>query len=192
MPEIVEGDLKFYFESDSEAIKFDETNWHRHQMRSTLKAMDILCSTGNHYWWLEIKDCLGHERDNLPRLSAAEPDELPRVREYIKKNRYEHLVTASRKKPFIVDEVYEKFRDTLVSLAVASRSADTELSAFYSLFDTAKVVNVVLVLTWEGRDFKRLALRLQDKLNRCLAPYGVAGFVTDGTTQLPGQVWQLQ
>jgi len=192
MPDIIEGSLLFHFESGSKALKFDATNWHCHKMKSTLKAMDIVCSSGDEQWWIEVKGCIGFEDDNRPRLSASEPDEVSLVRTYLKKQNYDGVVAVSRKKPFIIDEVYMKFRDTLAGMTAASRSADSELLAFCAIQDGSKTLKVLLVLTWSGIDFKRLALRLQDKLNSRLSPFRVVGYVSDGNVELPGQCWSME
>lgn len=44
MDELTEGPLRFAFAPGWNAVKFDKTTWHRHQMGSRLKAMDILAT----------------------------------------------------------------------------------------------------------------------------------------------------
>jgi hypothetical protein len=180
MVEISEGKLKFTFPNNWNAIKYDEAHWHTRKMKSQLKAMDILASKDDHHWWIEIKDCIGFETDNMPRLSPQEPEEVGETRIWIKQKGWKPLVSANRKKPFIVDEITEKFRDTLFALACAQRTSEPEMAA-YEVVETDKSLVVVLLLTWESREFKRLAIRLQDKLRTAFTPYAVEAYVTNET-----------
>ncbi len=185
MVEITEGkdtrELKFSFPDGWDAIKYDESGWHRNQMKSQLKAMDILATDGDRHWWIEIKDCEGHEPDNRPRLSPNDCDEVKQTRQWVKNQGWDQRVKADRKKPFIVDEMVEKFRHTLVALACAERNEWVDLAQYWVIC-SRKPLSIVLLLTWDSKDFKRLAMRLQDKLKRALSCYAVDAYVINGTT----------
>jgi len=178
MVEITEGRLKFTFGGGWDAVKYNESRWHTGQMKSQLKAMDILATKDDRHWWIEIKDCEGYEEENRPRLSPAEPDEVGKTRIWIKDQGWAQLIKVDRKKPFIVDEVVAKFRDTLVALACAQRRAEPELVK-HEIVAVGQSLTVVLILTWDSREFKRLAQRLQDKLRNALIPYAVDAYVVN-------------
>ncbi|WP_419616939.1 hypothetical protein [Thiolapillus sp.] len=184
MVEIIEGSeekgLKCSFPDSWHAIKYDESSWHRKQMKSQLKAMDILATEGNRHWWVEIKDCAGYEDDNRPRLSPNDCNEVIQTRQWVDDRDWSHQVKVSRKKPFIVDEIVEKFRQTLMALSFAEREQNKDL-ADYWLICSRKPLSIVLLLTWDSPDFNRLAMRLQDKLKNMLSCYGVEAFVINGT-----------
>lgn len=183
MPDIREGNLSLVFPDDWQAIKYDESDWHCQRMKNRPKAMDILArNPDEQHWWIEIKDCEGYEKDNRPRISPSESGEVDQVRQWIKQQGWQQTVHAQRKKPFIVDEVEAKLKETLAALAIARRENHAELAAFDVLHNPVSAWKVVLLLTWEKRDFKRLATRLQQKLNRALSPYGVQGFVVNEQT----------
>lgn len=180
MPEVREGRLTFHFPEGWQSIKYDDSNWHRQRMKSRLKAMDILAHQGGPtHWWIEVKDCEGYEPENHPRLSGTDPAEVSQVREWVKQQGLESAVQMARRKPFIIDEIEEKLRDTLAAITVAQREADTELAEFIVVQTPSPVLRVVLLLTWDQRDFKRLAIRLKTKLERALSPYGIQGFVVN-------------
>ena len=128
MAEITEKTLIFTFPDDWNAAKYDETAWHTDQMKNQLHAMDILASKDGLHWWIEVKDCKGFESDNLPRLSASEPEEVVTTQEWVKDQGWKALVKVDRKKLFIVDEIVEKFRHTLFALACAQRAGEPELA----------------------------------------------------------------
>ncbi|MCD6438843.1 MAG: hypothetical protein J7L56_11345 [Halomonas sp.] len=185
MPEVTEGQLTFRFPEGWQLAKYDDSSWHRQRMKSRLKGVDILAHNGGPtHWWVEVKDCEGYEPENRPRLSGSDPGEVIQVRQWVEQQGLKPMVQAARRKPFIVDEVEEKLRDTLAALTVAQREGDPELASFHIVWPQAPTLKVVLLLTWNQRDFKRLATRLRSKMETALAPYGVQGFVVN--EQNPG------
>ncbi|MDZ7852315.1 MAG: hypothetical protein U5L98_06615 [Halomonas sp.] len=185
MPEVQEGRLKFGFPVGWQLAKYDDSTWYRQRMKSRLKGVDILAHDGGPtQWWIEVKDCEGYEPENRPRMSASDSPDVTQVRQWVEQQGLKPEVQVARRKPFIIDEVEEKLRDTLAALAVAEREADPELAVFYAVQAPSPALRVVLLLTWNQRDFKRLAARLQTRLERALAPYGIRGFVVN--EQNPG------
>lgn len=183
MADVNEGRLSFHFPDDWQVIKYDDSLWHTSRLRSRLKAMDILLRNpeGEHYW-IEIKDCLGFEPDNRPRLSPTDSKELSATKHWLAQQGWAQQIQAERKKPFIVDEVEEKLRSTLAALTIAQREQAAELQDFYLVEEVTQSLTAILLLTWDAKDFKRLASRLQLKLERCLQPYGVRCFVVNEHT----------
>ncbi|MDQ3058948.1 MAG: hypothetical protein M3R45_05425 [Pseudomonadota bacterium] len=180
MVRLTEGSLQCEFDEACQAIKFDDTAWHK-QKFGHYKAMDILATSQGQHWWIEIKDCQGHELANQSRLSPAEPEELAAARQWAAGQGFERIVRINRCKPFIIDEVIEKMRDTLVALNFAQRAQDPALLAHAPWCGSALPLTVVLLLTWDVRDFKRFARLLQQKLTSALLPYGLNGFVVNET-----------
>ncbi len=199
MVEISEGALQFQFGEGLSAIKFDTSSWHRQQMRSSLKAMDILAispvpgakAKAQHaHWWIEVKDCLGDEEASRPRMAATELDEVTSTRAWVKDQGWTEKVTVGRRKPYIIDELIAKLRDTLASVSVAAREANPDLAFFVAA--PGQKLALVLVLCWRQEDFKRLARLLQTKLERALAPYGMQGFIVDEHEPVPGLPWVIK
>jgi len=194
MAEITEGRLRFRFPAGWDAVKFDETPWYRQAMQSRSKAMDILAMQGQSHWWIEVKDCMGFEADNMPRLAPGDPVEVDLARSEVKNCHWDKVVSVSRKKAFIVDEVAEKLEGTLLCLMAAQRAGAAQADA-HAVQGMAGVVLpvadwcVVLVLCWDTRDFKRLAMRLRDKLVKRLAAYHVRCFVLNEGEATPMQPW---
>lgn len=178
MPRLTEGSLQCEFEAGCEAIKFDETDWHR-QKFGHCKAMDILATRQGQHWWIEIKDCQGHELASRPRLSPSEPEEVAATRQWLASQEFERTVRADRRKPFIIDEVIEKMRDTLVALNFAQRQQDPALLLHATWCGSSQPLTVVLLLTWDIPDFRRFARLLQQKLTTALLPYSLTGFVVN-------------
>lgn len=195
MPDVHEGQLTLSFPAGWQALKYDDTHWHKVRMKSRLKAMDILAKEAdNDHWWIEIKDCQEAENTNRFRLSPADNPEVELTRQWVEQKGWKPRVAVARRKPFIVNEVEKKFSSTLAAMTIAMREDDAELRGFevVSRLLSPPAIKVVLLLTWEQRDFRRLASRLQQKLNQALSPYGVQGFVvneqTIGNCGLPCQI----
>lgn len=184
MPDVTEGQLTLSFPPGWKALKYDDSHWHKARMKSRLKAMDVLAKKdGINHWWIEIKDCEGAEDENRPRLSPADSQEVKRTREWVEHKGWKPKISIARRKAFIIDEVERKFSSTLAAIAVAMREDEPELRGFEVLSQqNSPAIKVVLLLTWEPRDFRRLASRLQQKLNQSLNPYGVQGFVVNEQT----------
>ena len=96
-----------------------------------------------------------------------------------------------RAKPFIIDELIEKLRSTLVSVLAAKRQGEAELQPYVAVFDQGMPFSVILLLTWDIADFNRLAQRLQQKLNRVLLPYGLQGLVVNDLGRVTGLACQV-
>ena len=196
---VVEGRLRFDFPAPWQAVKFDDTAWYRETIKSRVKAVDIVAFHGDRHWWIEVKDCLGFEADNLPRLAAGEPAAVQTVREWTESEGYKNLVLVKRAKPFIVDEVAEKLEGTLVSLAAARRAAESEKMPVAEVLPAAGVMapeaewTLVLLLTWkpEAKDFDRLAMRLRDKLDKRLAAFKLDCIVLNEHERAPNQPWRV-
>ncbi len=69
---IDEGMLKFSFDESTKAIKFDESVFYRKRFNSFpgSKGIDILAESEEMIQFIEIKDCRGHESENVWRTSV--------------------------------------------------------------------------------------------------------------------------
>ncbi len=199
MPEpIVEDQLSFDFPAPWIALKFDHTAWYRETIKTRVKAVDIVAFSGSRHWWIEVKDCLGFEPDNLPRLRPGDQPAVELARDWVESQGLQDYVAVRRTKPFIVDEVAEKLEGTLVSLAAAARAGTGQVQAAHVL-PAAGVMypqaewSLVLLLIWNpaAKDFGRLALRLRDKLAKRLQAFNIECFVLNEAESAPQQPWRV-
>lgn len=201
MPDAIhEGNLRLDFQADWHAVKFDDTPWYRSTAKDGVKAVDVVvCDlAGTVHWWLEVKDCLGFEDDNRPRLSPTPPEAVSQTKAWVQAQGFGREVLVKRAKPFIVDEVAEKFEGTLVTLTTATRAGPHEadaaaLAPFTRVMNPTARWSVVLLLTWDpnARDFGRLAMRLRAKLQQRLAAYNAECFVVNEGESAPEQPWTV-
>lgn len=197
---IVEGSLRFDFPAPWNAVKFDDTRWYRESMKSHVKAVDIVAFAGHRHWWIEVKDCLGYEEINKPRLADGESDSVKAVRTWLASTPYRDVV-VKRAKPFIVDELAAKVEGTLVSLIAAHRSdapvattgPEAHLQSAAEVLLPKAVWSLALILTWrpDAHDFGRLAMRLSDKLEKRFRAFNLACYVLNETDRAPNQPWSM-
>lgn len=155
-------------------------------MKSQLKAMDIVATHRQQHWWIEIKDCQTFELENRPRLSPIESSEVDDTRAWVIARGWKPIVSVARRKLYIVDEILAKLRDTLFSLSIARRANQTDLAPYSNFASSPSPPIIVLVLTWDIKDFKRFAKLLHQKLSTALLPYGMQGFIVNELTPVPG------
>ena len=69
---ITESGLTFYFSDETIAIKFDDTDFYRNFFNKLPggKGVDIVADSPDYFQFIEIKNCTGHERENLWRTSV--------------------------------------------------------------------------------------------------------------------------
>lgn len=192
----IEGKLKLSFPAGWQATKLDDEPWYRNDMKSQLRAVDVVAVQGSTHWWIEVKDCKGYEADNLPRFSPAEPAALATARQLIAQNGLDKEVKAKRAKPFIIDELVEKIMGSMTCLATAQRAAHSAAHAaalrpFASATAAGTSWNIVLLVTWVPNDFKRLARLLTTKMSQRFAAFEVACFALNEHERAPGQPWSV-
>lgn len=197
---IREGKLALHFAEGCQAMKWDEQAWYRdgNALGSRIKGMDVVAiGPDGQHWWIELKDCLGYETENLPRLTAADPVQVQTVNTWLKDNQLDQLVCAKRKKLFIGDELLEKLVGTVAGLAAAARQARQdvraqEVAAFAAAPTLGCTWSIALLLGGESREFKRMAGRLKTKLDQRLHAFGVSCYVVNETVAAPQQPWTVE
>ena len=186
------------FQPGWQALKIDEAAWYRDgdAISTQVKAMDVTAFGPNGHWWVEVKNCHGHETDNRPRLSPSEPKstELKKTEAWIITEGFGHLVEAKRRKLFVVDEVVQKVAGTIATLAAAERAPASETRAaevkpYAQAYVPGTALTVVLLLTWSLPEFPRLARLLTTHMERRLRAFNVTCFVVNDTSTAPALPW---
>lgn len=69
---IEESGLKFEFSADCRSIKFDDTEFYRQQYNKlpSAKGVDIISDRNDRILFIEVKNCTGHESENMWRTSV--------------------------------------------------------------------------------------------------------------------------
>jgi hypothetical protein len=189
------------FQLGWQALKIDEAPWYRDgdAIGTQVKAVDVTAFGPAGHWWIEVKDCHGHEPANQPRLSPGDPKpaELVDTEVWIADKGWDHLVEAKRRKLFVVDEVVQKVAGTLATLAAADRAPVTEMRAaevrpYAQAYMPGEPLTVVLLLTWSLPDFSRLASRLTAAMEQRLRAFNVTCLVVNEAVTAPAQPWRAR
>lgn len=189
------------FQPGWKVLKIDEAAWYRDgdAIGNQVKAMDVTAFGPSGHWWIEVKNCHGHEVANRPRLTPSDPKptELTDTEKWIVERGWDQLVEVKRKKLFVVDEVVQKVAGTIASLAAAERAPLKELRAtsvkpYAQGYMPGKQLTVVLLLTWSLPDFAVLASRLKTRMEQRLRAFDVTCFVVNETVSAPAQPWAAE
>ncbi|PXW92408.1 hypothetical protein C7444_12417 [Sphaerotilus hippei] len=199
MEPITEGTLQLTFNPGWHAIQFDKTPWYAvsHLNAHGVMAMDVTArGPDGHHWWIEIKDCVGYEADNLPRLAIDPPSEVKATQTWANEQGWKGRVEAKRAKMFVADEVLQKVVGTVATLTAAARAPVTDAHAaavrpFVAACMTGSRWNVVLLLTWNIPDYGRLASRLKTALEQRLRAFDVTCHVVNENITAPTLPWTV-
>lgn len=189
---IEESNLKFCFSDEVSAIKFDDTDYYRKKFNNlpSGKGVDILVDSENIFQFIEIKNCTGHERENLWRTSVnnSKISSAP-----------ETLEIGDRDSVDI--EVAKKVASTiscLFGLWTKSKSVENsvenslELLKFYGGMNDKKICKdkkrILVILFLEGdfkaraRDKKMIMKSIQDSIKNKLSWLNCKVTVVDSNT----------
>ncbi|KAA8501194.1 hypothetical protein FNY66_09815 [Mediterraneibacter catenae] len=159
---IEESSLRFTFDEDTEAVKFDDTDFYRRRFSSFpgAKGIDILAESKEIIQLIEIKNCTGHESENIWRTSVnnSKIESVPRGLDMSRRNSLDI-------------EVVQKVASTIACLYGAWTKSErmessTELSCFWKSMVDEKIPRdrkkLLVILFLEG-DFDSNGPRSRNK-----------------------------
>ena len=161
--DIKEGNLIFSFSNEYTAIKFDDTGFYRNRFSKSpdSKGVDIIADSKDVIQIIEIKNCVGFERDNLWRTATNN-----RLKDK------EELKHVNLHKDSLDIEVSKKLLDTIACLVGAwtkkeqSENAN-ELTEYFKGITDINVCNfkkqIWVILFLEG-DFSALVRTRSKKM----------------------------
>ena len=188
---IEESDLVFEFDEGTQAIKFDDTEFYRKLFNKmpSAKGVDILANSKEVIQFIEIKNCTGHETENMQRTSINNSNLKSAPRD---------LDIEDRDSLDI--EVAKKVASTVTCLVGAwTKSQRSENAAklieFWKGICDYKIVNekkqLLVILFLEGdfatnapksRNKKAIMKRLQESINVKLSGLNCKVMVVDSDT----------
>lgn len=198
MTVITEGKLELTFDPGWQAVQIDKTAWYLggKAIGSRVKAMDVTAHGPSGHWWIEVKDCVGYEKVNLPRLAVDPPSQVKDTQAWVESKGWQQLVETKRAKMFVADEVLQKVAGTIATLTAAARAPTTDAHAvavqpYAAAYAPNATWTVVLLLTWGGPDYGRLASLLKTALDQRLHAFNVSCFVINESLTAPAQPWKV-
>lgn len=188
---IEESNLKFEFEEEVEAIKFDDTDFYRKEFNKLPegKGVDIIACSSDCIQFIEIKNCLGHEAENMWRTSVDNSKIGSAPRELDVDNRDSFDIEVARKVAATISCLYGAW----------TKSERTEkaskLTVFWKNLNDIKLIKdrkqLLVILFLEGnfnqrgsqsRSKKMVMQRIQASINSKLSWLNCQVSVVDSNT----------
>lgn len=185
---MTEGNLQFDFEDAISAVKFDDTVFYRKYFAERMpegKGVDFVVLTKERLMLIEVKNCKGHEAENLWRTNTHHQE------------RDEQSSDHETKTPETFDiEVTKKVVGTLACMAGAAtyderiENVAEEFLPYWGGFQKLKkgVLLLSVILFLEGdfpvhsRSKKMIINQIQSKLNKRLKWINGTASVVDSTS----------
>lgn len=186
--EIRESNLTFVFPATTQAIKFDDTSFYcrQYQNQPEGKGIDIIANSDDYLQLIEIKNCTGHESENLWRTSTN--------------NSKNTSLEYSDSRDSLDIEMAKKVASTIACIYGAwtkSQEASNaqELLSFWEYLTNQHIPTskkkIMVILFLEGdfsitgsktRDKKMIMQRMQDSIRKKLTWLNCKVSVVDSTT----------
>ena len=188
---IEESGLRFEFGEDVQAVKFDDQTFYRQEFNKLpeAKGVDILADSKELIQLIEIKNCLGHERENMWRTSVNNSRIGSAPRELDTENRNSLDIEVAKKVASTINCLYGAW-----TKSEHSENAAKLLDYWKGISDlrlTKDKKRFMVVLFLEGdfysegpdsRSKKTMMKRLQDSINTKLEWLNCKVTVVDSNT----------
>jgi hypothetical protein len=168
--------LTFEFSDKWQVCKYDEQPFYTAIKYQGFKGVDFIALSSNGLLLMEVKYVIASdEKSSLRFTDDADKDKLKEIKDLLTPAQLQAVIIRS-KRPYLVDEVSKKIRDTLLGLFASYRKEDTDLLSYsQSLFTrNDKPILVLLFLERNAElnqeeNFKPLAdnlkLAIEQKLS---------------------------
>lgn len=191
---IEESNLTFEFSEEMMAIKFDGTKFYRDIFgkQPNGKGVDIIATSGDMVQFIEIKNCTGHEVENLWRTSVnnSKLDSAPQELDVSERDSLD--IEMAKKVASTIACLYGAWTKSIQS-SVASEMA--EVWAHICDSDIQRLEKKILIVLFLEGDFgnshsktrnkKMIMQRLQDSIRIKLSWLNCRVSVVDSTTYNP-------
>ena len=190
--------LKFEFADKWLVHKYDELredNFYNKLKGVGYKAVDFLASSDKTLLLIEVKYIIADNDRSSIRLKEEDQNYktvVAELREKLSETEW-NAVLFSNKRPYIVDEIDKKVRDTLLGLVAGGRKFDSELLKYSSALHDRKPLSVMVFLERSGalnqpEQFKSMASALQKTLEQRLSVLGDIRVAVVNTLTMPPEM----
>jgi hypothetical protein len=175
----ITGELKFEFSDKWQVCKYDEEPFYSEINYQSFKGVDFMALSNNGLLLMEVKYVLASDEKSRLRFTAnADNDNLKQIKSLITPEQLQSVIIRS-KRPYLVDEVSKKIRDTLLGLFISYRKDELALSSYAESLFTNKNQPILVLLFLERNtelnkeeNFKPLALKLKLAIKQKLSFLG--------------------
>ncbi|MDO9215380.1 MAG: hypothetical protein Q8Q54_15615 [Methylococcales bacterium] len=122
--------LAFEFSDKWQACKYDEQPFYTEIKYQDFKGVDFIALSSNGLLLMEVKYITASNKKSFLRFTAdADDDKVKKIKDLLTKTQLQKVIIRS-KRPYLVDEISKKIRDTLLGLFASYRKEDTELFSY--------------------------------------------------------------
>ena len=186
------GELAFEFSDKWQACKYDEHPFYNKLRGQSLKAIDFMALSAKGLLLMEVKYVVAtNEASTLRFYADADKDKIDEIKARLAPEQLK-AVDISSARPYIVDEVSKKVKDTILGLFASYRKEDISLSTYtQSLFSRNNKPILVLLFLERNTElnneekFKPLASDLKLKIEQRLSFLGNIQVSVVNTLTLP-------
>jgi hypothetical protein len=170
------GELNFEFSDKWQVCKYDEQDFYSKIKNQGLKAVDFMALSSNGLLLMEVKYVTAsNETSRLRFYADTDKDKIDNIKCQLTPEQ-QKTITINSAKPYLVDEISKKIRDTLLGLLANYRKEEIILSVYSQSLFTNKNQPILVLLFLERNtelnqeeNFKPLAsnlkLAIEQKLN---------------------------
>jgi hypothetical protein len=177
--ETLTGKLSFKFSDKWQACKYDEQVFYSQIKNQGVKAVDFIALSSKGLLLMEIKYVLATDENSKLRFYPdADKDKIEAIKSQLTPAQ-QKSVTVHSSRPYLVDEVSKKVRDTLLGLLASYRTEDATLSTYAQSLFTNNNQPILVLLFLErnielnqDENFKPLALSLKLAIEQKLSFLG--------------------
>lgn len=173
----ITGELIFEFSDKWQVCKYDEQIFYKRI--KFLKAVDFMALSNNGLLLMEIKYVLANDENSSLRFYADTDNDKIKDIESKLTPAQQKAITIYSARPYLVDEVSKKIKDTVLGLLASYRQEDTTLSVYSkSIFTNNKQPILVLLFLERNAElnqeenFKPLASNLKLAIEQKLSFLG--------------------
>jgi hypothetical protein len=191
----ITGELVFEFSEKWKACQYDEQSFYNKIRYKGFKGVDFMALSRKGLLLMEVKCVVAtNEASTLRFIHDADNDKVKEIKEQLTSEQQKKVIIKSVR-PYLVDEVTQKVRDTVLGLFACYRNKDISLS-FYaqSLFSSNNQPILVLLflerntILNQEENFKPLASNLKLAIEQKLSFLGNIQVSVVNTLTLPSEL----
>ena len=142
---LTEGTLTFEFSNQWQVCKYDDTPFYNGIKSQSLKGVDFLALSSDGLLFMEVKEVTASDENSRVRFSErADSQQVQRIKSLLTQDQLK-TVDIKSSRPYVVDEISKKVRDTLLGL-LASHRTGNNITTGLPPFNSEQKIIVVFFL----------------------------------------------
>ncbi|MSP27990.1 MAG: hypothetical protein EXR80_06065 [Methylococcales bacterium] len=175
----VTGELTFEFSDKWKTCKYDEQSFYTTIKYQGFKGVDFIALSSNGLLLMELKYVIASDEKSSLRFTVdADSEKTQEIKMLLTPEQLKTVIISSAR-PYLVDEISKKVRDTLLGLCASYQKSEIELLPYAQSIFTNKNQPILVLLFLERNaelnkeeNFKPLADNLKLAIEQKLSCFG--------------------